>query len=116
MNSSNSRVLAATLALQHLVEVAHHLAHLLHVLGRHVGHHLAHVLEEAIHHRLLQLFEQFLVLLPRLIVFKLVLLEFLDLSGRVFRQTIDLLLLALQPLAQRFLQPLHLVIGQRRGL
>ena len=54
--------------------------------------------------------------MPRLVVLELVLLQFLHLSGRVLRQTVDLLLLAFQPLAQGFLEPLHFVLGQRRGL
>ena len=109
-------VLAPTLSLEHLVEVAHHLAHLLHVLGRHVGHHLAHVLEEAIHHRLFELLQQFLVLLARLVVLELVLLQLLDLARRVLRQTVDLLLLALQPLSQGLLQPFHFIVSEGRGL
>ena len=111
-----TRILAATLAFQHLVEVLHHLAHLIHVLGRHVGHHLAHVLEEAIHHRLLELFEQFFVLLARFVVLELVLLEFFDLSGGVLGQLFDLILLALEALSEGFLEPVHFVFGERRPL
>ena len=106
------RLLAAAALLEHLVEVLEHLAHAIHILVGHVLDHLREIVEEGVHHRLLQLLEQLVVTLFGLAVFEFVLAQAGDLARRVFRQLVDLLLFAFQTLAQRFGEPLLLLVGQ----
>ncbi len=67
---------------QHLVELAHHLAHARQVFGRHVLNRLLHALEVLLHDLLLEHLQQLLELLPRLLVHEVIVGELANLPGR----------------------------------
>ena len=85
---------------QHLVEVAHHLAHALEVVGRQVLERLLHALHERLDHLLLQRLHQLVELALRLGVGERVVLELLDPPGGIRRELIEALELLL-PLGAR---------------
>ncbi len=84
---------------QHLVEVAHHLAHAPEVVGAHVLERLLHALHERLHHLLLERLHQLLEEALRLGIGEVVVLELFDAPRRVGRQLIERLEL-LRPIAR----------------
>ena len=96
---------------EHLVEVAHHLAHGLHLLRRHVLHLLAHLLGDVLGHLALQHVQQFLELLLRVGVHEVVFHQFLDLSADAVGQFVQLVKVALGPFLQHAIQSALLLLA-----
>ena len=94
------RLLAAHALDQHVVEVAQHLLHALDVALGHLVDHLRDILEERLGHGLLELLEQLLEFVSRLLVEELVALQRLDLARRLLGHLFEELLLALDDAAQ----------------
>ena len=88
----------------HLVELAHHLLHGRHLLGRHALYLVPHLLGHVLGHLALEHVQQFLELLLGLRVHEVVLHEFLYLAANAFRQGVQLFPVALRPLLQQIVK------------
>ena len=93
-------LLAGHLVLQHPVEVLRHPLEAVEVLGGHVGDLVGEVLEEGVHHGLAQGFDEFAEAGLGLGVHELIILEPADLSGGVFGEFVEELLLAVGDVAE----------------
>ena len=107
-------VFAAQVGVEHLVELAHHLANRRQVFRRHVLQRLLHALEHVAEHLLAQLLHEVVEGLARVRVHELVVHELAHHAARVVRQRVEGLLLAVRDLLQHVLHLLRDVLLLRR--
>ena len=96
---------------EHLVEVAHHFAHGLHLLRGHVLHLVAHLLGDVLGHLAFEQVQQFLELLLRVGVHEVVIHEALNLAADAVGQVVQLVQVALGALMQQAVQGALLLLA-----